>query len=930
MPATFVVGIDLGTTHCAVAASPISRAAVDTIDVPQLVAPGEVAARTLLPSFLYLPAPGEFADSDLTLPWGRADAIVGELARQRGAQVPNRLVSSAKSWICHGGVDRRAPILPWSAPDGEPHVSPFTAQVRYLAHLRHAWDHAHPTAPLAEQEVVVTVPASFDEVARELTADAAREAGLVGVRLIEEPQAALYDFLGAHPDDLQDALGPARLVLVIDVGGGTTDLTLVRVHPARDGEPPTLERIAVGGHLMLGGDNMDAALAHHVLAEAGIDRRLDPTEWAALVQSARRAKEALLAADAPAEARVSVQRRGARLIGGTRTIALTREAVTALLLDGFAPHTGPAEIADRRGRAGLTTLGLPYTADAAIPRHVNAFLRRHAAAAAEAGAPVVDGLPRPDRLLLNGGVFNAPVLVERLQAVLSGWYGGEPVPLLAHTSLDTAVARGAARFALGRRGIGHVITGGTARAYYVGVEGEAGARHALCVAPKGMDDGSTAEVDRQFSLRVDRPVAFPLYAFAGGRTDAVGAVVDVDAEFERLPPIETVLRRQGDMWVDPQTGGVPVRLSTTLTDDGHLELYLVTVELPPRRWKLAFTLTATEPTERPASTSAPTDAPPSTKPEAEPPPEPLPPRFNEARRAIEKAYGPGRIGDDPKNAKALRRALEDVLGDRGQWSSTVCRAVFDAMMAREPYRGASAEHELNWLRLVSWCIRPGFGARGDRARLDALWALHGVGLVHPAAKATWGEWWILWRRAAAGLDRARQQALFDDVRPWLAPPTGPPPPGPRAHGHPEMIRLLAALERLPAAAKETAGLWFEAWFDKIRSWWPLGRLGARAPFNGDAADIVPTAVAERWLDRLMPLDWKTEDGADFAAVMLARVTGDPARDIDPARRRAVAERLAAIGASLTWVELVTQTTTLSDGDAKRVFGDSLPAGLRLA
>ncbi|MCB9550757.1 MAG: hsp70 family protein [Myxococcales bacterium] len=921
MPATHVVGIDLGTTHCAVAASPIGRAAVTTIDLPQLVAPGEVAARTLLPSFLYLPAPGEFADADLRLPWGPAEAIVGELARQRGAQVPGRLVASAKSWICHGGVDRRAPILPWSAPDGEPHVSPYTAQVRYLAHLRAAWDHAHPHAPLAEQDVVVTVPASFDEIARELTADAAREAGLATVRLIEEPQAALYDFLGAHPDDLADALGPARLVLVIDVGGGTTDLTLVRVHPATDGEPPTLERIAVGGHLMLGGDNMDAALAHHVLAAAGIDKPLDPTEWAALVQSARRAKEQLLAADAPPEARVSIQRRGARLIGGTRTVTLQRDAVLALLLDGFAPRTGPADIADRRGRAGLTTLGLPYTADAAIPRHVNAFLRRHVVAAAEAGAPVTDGLPRPDRLLLNGGVFNAPALVERLQQVISDWYGGDPVPLLAHTSLDTAVARGAARYALGRRGIGHVITGGTARAYYVGVEGPDGRPQALCVAPKGMDDGTTAEVDRQFSLRVDRPVAFPLYAFTGGRTDPAGAVVALDGELERLPPIETLLRRQGDMWVDPQTGGVPVRLSTTLTPDGNLELYLVTVELPPRRWKLAFSLTTLEPTERPAPAPPP--------PEDDAAPEPLPLRFGEARRAIERAYGPGRIGDDPKNAKNLRRAIEDLLGDRGGWSSTVCRALFDALMTRAPHRAATAEHEMNWLRLLSWCIRPGFGARGDRARVDALWTLHAQGLHHPTAKANWGEWWILWRRAAAGLDRDRQQRLFDDVRPWLQP-GHKPPKGPRAHGHPEMIRLLAALERLPAPAKELAGAWFDAWYDKLRSWWPLGRLGARAPFNGDAADVVPPATAEAWIDRLLPLDWKTEDGADFAAVLLARVTGDPTRDIDPLRRRAVAERLAAIGASHHWIDMVTQTTALSDGDAKRVFGDSLPAGLRIA
>lgn len=423
----FVVGIDLGTTHCAVAyASLGGDRAVRLLDLPQLIAPGEVAARPLLPSFLYLPAEGELPDDQRTLPWGPAEAIVGELARQRGAQVPNRLVASAKSWICHGGVNRRAPILPWSAPDGMPQVSPFEAQVDYLRHLRAAWDAAHPNAPLADQDVVVTVPASFDEVARELTVEAAREAGLATVRLIEEPQAAFYDFLGAHADDLAEALGDARLALVIDVGGGTTDLTLVRIAPGDEGAP-ALERIAVGGHLMLGGDNMDAALAHHALTLAGMDAKLDPTEWSALVQSARQAKEALLAADAPEVTHLSIQKRGRRLIGGTRTVALPRDDVRAVLLDGFVPATGPDETAQRTGRAGLTTLGLPYTSDPAIPRHVCAFLRRHAEAARAAGATVIDGLPRPDLVLLNGGVFNAPALVERLTATLDAWFPGAPI-----------------------------------------------------------------------------------------------------------------------------------------------------------------------------------------------------------------------------------------------------------------------------------------------------------------------------------------------------------------------------------------------------------------------------------------------------------------------------------------------------------------------
>ncbi|MCB9549090.1 MAG: Hsp70 family protein [Myxococcales bacterium] len=911
--ARYVVGIDLGTTHCAVAYSPIGQADVRLFAVPQLVAAGEVADRPLLPSFLYLPAPGEVDPEAARLPWGEGTPVAGEWARRLGAATPNRLVASAKSWICHGGVNRRAPILPWSAPDGEPHVSPFEAQVRYLEHLRRAWDQAFPAAPLADQDVVVTVPASFDEVARELTADAAAQAGLRQVRLLEEPQAAFYDFLGAHTDALGEALGAARLVLVVDVGGGTTDLTLVRVHPpATPGADPTLERVAVGGHLMLGGDNMDAALAHHVLERVG-GGTLDPTEWSALIQACRAAKERLLADDAPDQVPVTLQRRGSRLIGGTRTVPLRRSDVEQVLVDGFLPFSGREEVASRQGRAGLTTLGLPYVTDPAIPRHVATFLRRHATAAAEAGAEVRDGLPRPDLLLLNGGVFNAPALITRLQAVLAGWYGA-PVPLLAHSSLDTAVARGAARSALARHGVGPAIAGGQARACYIGVQGPDGQPQALCVAPRGLEEGATVAVEgRVFQLVVGRPVAFPLFQYSGDRADAVGAVVPVDDELEPLPALETALKRQGGMWVDPETGAVPVRLSATLTEVGTLELFLVTVELPPRRWQLEFALSD--------------DAPPPAEPEPpveEAAPEPLPPRFGEARRLVERIYGSGKVGADPAAARSLREDLEKVLGPRGEWSLTVCRSLHGVLHDVRGQRGRSAMHELTWLRLASWCLRPGFGFQGDAARVDATWALHTEGPKFPKDKAIQAEWWILWRRIAGGLDARRQAALLADVRPAFVAEGGPP-----LAVHPEMLRMLAALERLPAPDRQRAGEWFLASFKKVNSWWPLGRFGARESFHGGSREAVPPAVAEAWLRLLLDLDWAQADGAAFAAVMIARVTGDPGRDVSEASRRAVMARLGGVKGAGAWLPLLERASALSEGDRKRVFGEGLPAGLRL-
>ncbi|MBC7792849.1 MAG: Hsp70 family protein [Clostridia bacterium] len=893
----YVVGIDLGTTHCVVARAAIAKPAVKVVDIPQLVAPGEVAERPLLPSFTYLPAEGELAEHDKTLPWGTEVNVVGELARKLGARSPGRLVSSAKSWICYGGVNRKAAILPWGAPDDAAHLSPFDAQVAYLAHLRAAWDRAFPAAPLASQDVVVTVPASFDESARELTVEAATKAGLTDVRLLEEPQAAFYDFIGEHPDALADA----KLVLVVDVGGGTTDLTLVRVKPQ-------LERIAVGGHLMLGGDNMDAALAHHVLEVAGQTKQLDPTEWAALVQSARDAKERLLAVDAPDEVVVTMQSRSSRLIGGTRSIIVKREDARRILVDGFMPRTGMREVADRATRPGLTTLGLPYVTDPAIPRHVGAFLRKHAHAAAAAGARVDDGLPRPDAVLLNGGVFNAPALVERFSEVLAGWFGA-PVRLLAHTSLDTAVARGAARYALARRGVGQVIHGGSARAYYIGIDDAHGVRKALCIAPRGMEEGVSVDIpERVLELAVDKRVAFPLYGSTDDTVDAAGTVIDAGNRLEAFPSLEAVLR--GKNLHVRLGGGVPVRLTTRLAENGTLAIHLVTVQLPPQRWQLTF-----------GSPTAGVSAPEALKITASKLDE-LPERFNDGRRLLERLYASAEA--DPANlerVKNLRHELDDLLGPRGEWSASTCRAIADVLLERSSNRGRSDQHELAWLRTIGWCLRPGIGVEGDEVRITSLWRTHDEGLK-VKTKGNWSEWWITFRRVASGLSKSAQQALFTEVALWLDP-RAKVPQGPRVGGSVEMMQMVAALERVPGSDKERAG----AWVANPTSWLVLGRLGNRYPSTSH--EVVRKSVAEEWLVRILGLDWEKAEGASFAAVLLARRAEDSAHDVDAALRTKVSERLSLMKAPGSWLELLTKPGATDAKDAARILGDSLPAGLRL-
>ena len=916
----FIVGIDLGTTHCALAASSATHASVKLFDLPQLVAPGEVTSKPLLPSLLYLPTEGELPDGATQLPWGQAPHVVGELAGRLGAKVPHRLVASAKSWICHGGINRRAPVLPWNAPEGEPQISPYGASVQYLSHLKAIWDAEQPSAPLKEQDVTITVPASFDEAARELTLDAAKEAGYgKGVRLIEEPQAAFYDYLGAQGDAIHEQLAGAKLVLVVDVGGGTTDLTLLKVIEGDDGSPE-LERIAVGGHLLLGGDNMDAALAHHVLEKAK-RQNLDPSEWSALVQSVRHAKETLLGDNAPEEVIVSLQKRGSRLIGGTQSIPLSKAEVNELLVDGFIPKTGPGDVPEKEKRAGLTTLGLPYATDPAIPRHICAFLRRHAESAKEVGATIEDGLPRPDVVLLNGGVFHAPALVERLSDVFAQWYGGKPIRFLEHTSLSTAVASGAVRFGLARHGHGKVITGGAVRAYYVGVQGENERMQAFCVAPRGMEDNSSLEVsNRVLNLVLNREVSFPLYVYTGDRVDQAGAVVPVDDELEPMAPIQTILRDKAGTLHEDKDGTIPVMLGSELDELGTLKLNLRTMELPPRRWRLQFAL----------RDGAPSDANAAKKNEENQKtgkassPSVLPDNFSKARKVVNNLLGKEH---EAAKVKGIRKELEGILGPRGTWSGPTCRALFDLCFKHQAVRGQSAEHEVQWLRLIGWGLRPGIGMLGDTDRLNDLWELYAKGPKFPS-KANFGEWWILWRRVAPGLDLAKSERLFNDAHLWLLPETSPKS-GQRLSGQAEMMQMLAALERLPAAEKITLGDTYLKNPKKLSTWLSLGRLGSRSPIYGGEHSVVGPDIASRWLERVMELDWKKTEGAAFAATLMSRMTGDAARDLDSKLRETVAERLQEAGSAKSWREMVLSPKNLSDKDASKMLGEALPVGLRL-
>ena len=912
----FLVGIDLGTTNTVVAYANAAdaQASIQLFAIEQLLAPGEVGARPLLPSVRYHPAPGELAAGDLTLPWPQDDVtsaqhpVLGALARQLGAQVPGRLVSSAKSWLSHANVDRQAPILPWGADADVAKVSPVAASASYLAYVRAAWNHRFPQALLENQELVLTIPASFDEGARALTLEAARLAGLPALRLVEEPQAAFYDYLQRRRATLRDDLANTRRILVCDVGGGTTDFSLIDVAFDEDGEAQ-LTRSSVGNHLILGGDNMDLALAHLVETRmaAGVEggMKLSAARLSQLMERCRAAKELLLSNDAPESATVTLLGAGSRLIGASRSADVTREEVAALVVDGFFPKVELSETA-KKSRAGIVEFGLPYAQDAAITRHLASFLQQHQG-------------ELPDTLLLNGGVFRADALARRLAETLAHWRGA-PLTILHNDNPDVAVARGAVAYALARRGQAPRIGGGSPRSYFL-VLGEAGKdNRAVCILPRGSASGEEIRLtERLFALRLGRPVRFHLATslFEAGAPPKLGEIVDLDAgEYLRLPPLASVLHDKQDA---SDKRDIAVQLATVMTEVGTLEVHCVAEADAGQRWLLEFQLRGEEENHAVTSTAS--------------------PRVKEAIEKIERIFGGKAQKVDTKEVRQLRQHLERGLGGRESWETPLLRRLFDALLQRARGRRRSAEHERVWLNLAGYCLRPGYGDALDPWRIEQLWDLFDTGIQHHKDNQVCAEWWTLWRRVAGGLSTQQQLRLLDDFAFNLqadAAQRGSRPVTLVNGSDDDMLRLGASLERIPGAYKAEVGAWLIKRLQKADSevadtntLWALARVGARQPFHGSAHEVVDSATVAGWLTMLLALDWKKTEPAAFAATHLARMTGDRSRDIADDLRATILARLKAVGAPPLWQAMVSEVTQLDEAVTRRMLGEALPPGLKL-
>jgi hypothetical protein len=864
------VGIDLGTTNSALAfvdpkeAAETDFPAIQVLDIPQYVAAGRIESRRTLPSFLFL------ADQE----------YVGVYAREQGALVPTKSVHSAKSWLSNPEVDRTAKILPWDAQEAGRVLSPVEVSTRILKHLADAWL-AERGSPLGDHNVVLTVPASFDEEARELTVTAARDAGIEKVTLLEEPAAAFYSWIANDLARSQKNLFDGQTVLVCDVGGGTSDFTLIRV--AREGDRVDFTRTAVGRHLLLGGDNLDLTLTW--LVEAKLGKSLSIRQRSGLRRQCAAAKERLLSDPNLKSVEVTVLGAGSGLVGGTLRTEILREEVLELALDGFLPMCGVGELPKEEEKSLFRELGLPYVSDPAVTRHLAAFL----ASAGDA---------KPDAILFNGGFFIPEILRQRVADVMERWYGRRPV-IFENRDLDLAVSVGAAYYSYVRAtGAGLLVRGGLPRAYFIGLGGDLADHNelrTLCLVPRGAEEGSTVEVDPgNLQLVTNKPVSFRLYSSRTRTEDKPGDVVPFtsdDKELHLHAPLNATLRfgKVGERLV-------PVKLGAKLTEVGTLEIWADS-KASEHRWRLQFELRKTAAAKSPSRPAA---------------------VVSEEALATAEALIPEVFSDFSLTPEQLPGRLEQALGlGRNSWPLAAIRKLADRMLELAEGRKHSAAHEFRWLNLCGFCLRPGFGFPGDEYRIEQARRVYAGGLQFSNQVQNEIEWWIFCGRVAGGLNRNQQADIFQRLSPTLLPRGSK-----RVRVNPSLIREMwraaASLELLPIQTKTQLGDELVARIKKgdfvETGLWCLARLGARKLFYGPINQVMPPSTASRWIDAVLKAN-RAED----AVTAMARRTGDSSRDLPGTALDAVRRAFPNVD-----LDAEPQDHLAAMG---KVFGEELPAGL---
>ncbi len=918
----FVVGIDLGTTNCAVCyvdrqAEGESAKRISTFQVPQLIGAGEIGRMPLLPSFYYIPGQYDLPKEAVAHPWKSHDTnFAGTFARDHGAKVPARLVSSAKSWLCHAKVDRQARILPWGAGEEVRKVSPVEATSAYLKHIRQAWNSVWGEDDILEQQlVIVTVPASFDEVARELTLTAAKNAGLENIVLLEEPLAAFYSWLCRHEHNWKEHVTPGELILVCDVGGGTTDFTLIALREV--GEGPRFERIAVGDHLILGGDNIDLTLARRLEAGFNLKKKtLSGDRWKTLCHQCRQAKEIILSGAARSK-RITLAGEGRRLIADTLSAELTKEIVDESILEGFFPLISDDDTVTKGARGGITEFGLPYEPEPAITRHMGAFLVRHREDAVQLlNHP--NGVP--DLVMFNGGSLKPPIIQKRICRALGrlfdpGDASREPRVLL-NPDLDQAVAFGAAYYGLVKVGEGVRVGSGSPRAYYLGIARESDGRtgdeatpEAICLVERGLEEGSDIILgDRAFTVLTNQPVSFDLYSSSFRAGDRSGDVIAADDTLTSLPPLQTVIKFGKKGTRQP----IPVEMEASYTEVGTLSIWCRS-QVSNHRWQLQFQLRDTPAVE-------------SVKEE-----EVFEASLVEsAREKIKETFGPG--GAVQKVDTLVKEITEIVERPREMWPLSFIRALADDLISFRKARRNGHMTESRWMNLVGFCLRPGLGEGFDGQRLQRLWKIYKGGPVHQGRPQVRSEWWIMWRRVAAGLTPGQQRQFLQDVMPVIF--------GKKSDAKKiskqervEIWMAVANMEKLSSKDKIKLGrqLLSEMNLKKIppQLLWSIGRLGARQLLYGPDDRVISPSEVGRWVEEMLGWEPSNIKAMGPALVKMARRTGDRVRDLEPEMRGKVITWMDAQELSGERVATVKEAAPMTPSEQVDMFGESLPSGLVL-
>ncbi len=929
--ARFSIGIDIGTTNSAVAYldRTQSNREIRLFPVAQLVAPGEVEQRETLPSFHYEAQKGEFPEGSLergSLALERAptNCIIGVLAKEQGGKNPERLIRSAKSWMSHTGVDRTAALLPWHGPADVTRLSPAEVNARYVAHIRDAWNDEFPEHPLHEQDIILTVPASYDEVARELTVEAARKAGLHDVVLLEEPQAALYSWLAAHKQDWQEHLRAGETILVCDIGGGTTDFTLIQVEMEAD-EQLRLKRIRVGEHLILGGDNLDLALAHHIENELSSKTQLDVRQWGVLVQKCQSAKETLLSPDSPEEIGISLPTSGRKLFRRAVHVTISKETIQKVLFEGFLPLVAINERPEHR-KSGFQEFGLNYASDPAMSKHLAAFLDLERNL--ECGHPA--RILRADRdvrapkyILFNGGFFQASAFIERMTTLFESWFPEHPPRVLEHQDLNLAVAYGAAYYGLVKQGEGVRISSGLARSYYIGFEGgDTAQAQAMCLIPAGLMEGEQVDLTaRHFTLRIRQPVEFPLFMSQNRPKDTPGKIVTIHTEdLTPLPPIRTLL----PAGKKTKRREVTVTLHAKLTEIGTLDLWCSETQ-GDRSWKLQFDTRAVpqmndgSPGEEGVPVSIENDI------------------LEQALELLQRTFGQ-QASDSPDPDKMYTR-IEKLSGmKRRKWPLSFLRALWETLFQLEACRHYHATYEARWLNMLGFCLRPGYGMNIDDWRVHQTWTLlTQKEVINKRNQLCQAEWWIVWRRISGGLLKTHQNALLERCLPLMTDTKGRISKKSRIGNHEfaEICRVAGSLEVVDMPSKIHLGdMVVEALERKSTKpehepyFWTLGRIGGRVPVYGPLDCVVSAEVVETWLERVLALP-QTERQQMFPFMQLARKTGDRYRDISDELRERIVERLHNADAPQHYCKLVEEGGHLDEEEQRLIFGESLPVGLKI-